>query len=443
MTKEIKSFITRDDFASNSGTPSPIYDLSPIALTYSKSKKSYYPTSDPRYSLHVFNQIQGTGLTQDEVNEIVKVITSFSDYVTSTSATSKAQILALFLNQYNTVVNPYPVSDFNYNNIVSSNNLRAGDYLTFKVKDVICSVWASDALFKAFYPDYTIEVVYPFNNFTGIMNSASDFVSALDSFDFVEFNKRVDQAKNAFPETVIRVLNIPYKVPSTSVMKNCYFGFIVYGGQGNFDYLLKLALYQKLSEYATANHLTITLESLFPSILNINEFFIVPRWDKTAISSQVGLSGIASQISSTYSEPYDITKHITIYTGDDFFKANTYNVPVDYNNILLQVVNGMYSEANYRDFKAYYPDLLTVSSSHPDFSRMKTRTQRFVTLLETLLRVSDVNTSTELFNNVMAVTNYPLSILNRAGVIYVSVHYEDHQYYIVPKFQLLANLAGN
>jgi len=205
-------------------------------------------------------------------------------------------------------------------------------------------------------------------------------------------------------------------------------------------YILKLELFDYLTN--TLGIAGTTVESLFPNILQINEFIIVPRWDKVAIPTQVGSTGISSQISNTYSEVFDIFKFVTIYDNETYLKNNTYNVPYDYNNLLLQVVNGYYTEPHLKDFKSYYSDMLAVTSTHPDFSRMSMRTQRFMTLLENIIDVSNSSNQTELFNNILQNSDYYFTIIVRNGVTYISYKFEDHQIYVIPKFEFESKLQG-
>lgn len=439
MTKEIKAFVTRDDFVSNTSIPSPIYELSPIAGTYSKYKKEYYSTINPIYTLHTFNQTIDETLETSEVNNILKVVEAFSRFLGMTMAGTKAQVISVFINDYNSKEALYPVSALTYNSVAEHLGVRVPDYVSFKVHNVTCSIWLVDEVFRAFYPAYEIDVVYPFDKFATSLNSPTIFVNLLETFDYVAFNRRLEDSKLSIPNTITRIMNIQYKVPNTSVMRNCYFGFIIYGGQGNYDHLLKLALHEKLVALIKDQKYDVDVETLFPTILMINEFFMIPRWDRMAIISQVGQSSIGSQVTKAYSETFDITKFVKVYNNDAHVKNNTYNVPVDYNNLLLHIVNGMYSEESVKNFDEYYRDLLTVNSFNPDFSRMKPRTQKFIVMLETLINVCDAADSVELFNKVMSVTSYHLSIITRNNIVYVSLNFEDHQYYMIPRYELVNN----
>jgi hypothetical protein len=434
--KEIKAFITNDSFIDNSiNIVSPLYELSDIALSYSKTKQSYYSTDNALYSLQLFRATDLTSLTQTEVNSIINTVINLGNFLTTTQLTNKQQIIISFMNEYNVINLGRQISNLTFNNTIDINSVRLVDYLSFTVEGINCEIWLSDSIFRTFYPHYDISIILPFDNFNTIVNNTSNFIAALDSFDPLEFNARIEENKNNNPTTYTKMLNIQYKVPNTSIVKNCYFAFNIYGIQGNYDYILKLELYNYLIN--TVGMLGTVVEELFPAILNINEFFITPRWDKIGIPSQVGQASINSQIVSVFNETFDMNKFIKVYTDLTFLRNNTYAVPFDYNNITLYITNGFYSEAAIKDFKTVFNDFLTVTSTHPDFARMKLETQRLVTLLESMLVVSNCNNSTELFNNLLTNSNYRFTIINRDGVDYLSYFYDKHQFYILPKYQFL------
>ena len=439
MAKEIKGFVTRDDFITKSSIDvSPIFELSDIALTYGKTKYQYYSSLNSLYSLYVFKHVIGDTLIQNEVEDILKLVIEFTSFLTSSLVTNKQQTIILFTNQFNSTNTTTPVTNFDYNTVVTHNNIKSVDYLTFKIRDVTCNIWLSDTVFRAFYPDYDINIILPFSNFSTTVTNTSDFITNLDNFNLIEFNSRIELDKNNNPTTYTKILNIPYKVPNSSIEKNCYFAFNIYGLQGNYDHILKLELYNYL-----VNILLLSgelIESIFPTILNINEFFITPRWDKIAIPSQVGQNSISSQISPTFSEVFDLDKFIKVFSNLTFIRNNTYNVPFSYNNILLQITNGYYTEQEIKDFKEYYYDLITVSSIDPDFARMSTRTQRFVTVIKVMLEISNSNNSTEMFNKVLSNGNYNFTIISRGGISYISYLFNDHQYYVIPKYEFLSRL---
>jgi hypothetical protein len=451
MAKQIKGFVTRDDFISPSqSTVANLFELSDLGLTYSRHKQQLYYTEDPKYSLYVFNSTEDDGeagvtsnvpVMQSDADEILNIVSSFVDYLTSHPTLTKNQAIINFTAEFNNDSPNVSLTDLDFINKISYLSVVGVDYLTFRLipveaspnEYISCSIWLNDPAFRNFYPDYDISIVLPFSNFSSIVNNANNFISALDNFDLLEFNARIEQDKGGNPTTYTRILNIPYRVPSSTVEKNCYFAFNIYGIQGNFDFILKLALYDYLT-----NDLGLDgsfVESIFPSILKINEFFVIPRWNNIALPSQVGLNAINSQVALAYSEPFDEDNFITIYSDRNYLIENTYMVPVDYNNLLLHVVNGKYSEEEVQDFREYYPDIISVTSTHPDYTRMSLRTQRFISFLEHILNIANSDNVTEMFNKMLIDTNYSFSIINRGGIQYVSGLHNVHQIYVLPKYE--------
>lgn len=444
MSRQIKGFITRDDFITpRNQDVSPIYELSETALTYSKKKQTLYPSDQQNYCLNVF-QAKDTAeteqflLTSYESSTIVRVVSEFSNYLTGNTLASKQQALINFTNMFNTMFPAHSVTNLTYNNLVTHNSVITPDYLSFDVLNISCSIWTSDEMFQTFYPGYDVDIVYPFENFINIIRNTADTLEALSEFDPVIFNGRLDAARVGVQCSTTRMMNIPYRVPGTTVERNCYFGFNIYGRNGNYEHILKLELYRVLTEVLGLEGPFV--ESIFPTILQINEFFITPRWNRLAIPTQVGQIGINSQVFLSYQEVFDIDHFIKIFDNFNFLKNNTYSVPFPYNNILLQVTNGYYTEEEIKDFLVNYPDLISVSSTNTDFSRMSTKTQRLMIMLENMVDVANASNPTDLFNKVVANENYLFSIIDRGGVTYLSIQFQDHQFYLIPKYQFLSLL---
>lgn len=440
MSKHIKGFVTCDSFIDNTqGAVAPLYEISGQGLTYARDRQQYYSTVDPLYSLLVFHQQNASLLSQDEVNSILDVVKQFVQYATLNRLQTKQTVIATFVYNYN-IGNPnFPVSEVTVSSMVDALGVVAPDYFSFTVRGVSVGIWLSDSSFRGFYPHYEIDIVFPFEDFNTVVGTGAGMMDAITNFSLVQFNKRIEDAKNNQPTTYTAILNIPYKLPNSTVVRDVYFAFNQYGSQGNYDYVLKLKLYEYLLSLGLSSEY---IESIFPSILKINEFFITPRWANFAVPSQVGQNGVLSQITKAYDTDFDLDKFIKVYTDLAYLRANSYNVPYDYNNILLTVTNGYYSEDGVKDFRTVYKDLISVTSMHPDFSRMSPKTQRLVSLLENMLYVCDSATPTQMFTRMMDNENYELNILTRQGVSYLSVQYEGHQFYMIPKFEYLQREAG-
>lgn len=438
MPRQIKGFVTCDSFIDNTASViAPLYELSNVGSTYAKIKQQYYSSEEALFSLYVFKEVDNSGLNQTEVNNIIRVVKSLVEYTSANRSVEISQLLLTFVVNYNTANSSNPVSNLTVSTMLDAGVLYAPDYLNFTMNGVECSIWLSDTTFRGFFPDYDIDLVFPFSNFPLIVQNGPAMIEALSSFNLVEFSGRIETTKGLNPTTIVKVLNIPYKLPNSSVERDCHFAFNQYGSQGNFDYVLKLYLYNYLLGLGLTGEY---IESIFPSILEINEFFITPRWFKMAIPTQVGQNGIRSQISKAYSDTFDLNKFVRVYTDLDFLERNSYNVPYDYNNILLTVSNGYYTEDDVQDFAVVFKDIVTVTSSHPDFARMSPKTQRFMTLLESMMVVCDSDNTTSMFSKMQANHNYNFTLVKRESVWYLSYFFEGHQYYVIPKYEYLSKM---
>jgi hypothetical protein len=431
--RTIKSFITRDDYINNDPLAiSDVFELSDYANTYAKDKKSFYYSQNSLYSLKVFNH--SAPIDQGDADMISSFIAHYTNFATTNLSMDEYNLLQSTVASFNSLNAGVQVSQLSTIRVVSYQGLRTAEYFYFVINnDIEALVWTSDRVFKLVYPDYIIDTVFPSTNFASIVTSPANFITMLDNFDFAEFTDRVNVAKGMYPPTHSRVLKVPYKVPNTTIFKNCYFAFNIYNEEGNYDDLLKLELF----EYLISNtSLTQTdVENIFPSLLNINEFFIVPRWDKIALPSQIGQTGVYSQVQLAFNETFDLDKYVTVYP-EDHLRTQTYSVPIEYNNMLLNVCNGYYSQIEKRDFKVVYGDIITVSTTETDFSRMSTVTQNFLTKLYDLLNIANSNSFLELFNKIFSndlINVYKLRTRN--GISYVTVRYNDHLYYVLSKYE--------
>lgn len=433
MARQIKGFVTCDSFVDNqTNVVSPLYEISDIALTYSRVKQQYYSTEDSQFSLYVFNHTEAGDLSQNESNHILRIVREFMEFNSNQTHLPKQQMLITFMANYNLMNPANEVVDLTVGGLIETERMTGVDYLHFSVGSIECNIWVNDLSFRGFYPDYEIDIINPVEEFVSVVQNGSLMLAALAKFNLVEFNTRIEKAKKTNPTTHMKIINVPYHLPNSTVKRDCYFAFNQYGNQGNYDYVLKLRLYEYLLSLGMTSEY---IEMIFPTILQINEFFITPRWGKFAIESHVGQNGILSQVSKAYTEDFTLDNFVKVYTDLVYLKKNTYHVPYDYNNILLAISNGFYTDPEVRDFMDVYDDIISVTSTHPEFARMRRKTQHFLTLLENMLHISDTTTSSKMFTRMVENPNYTFHMVSRQGVWYLTFFFEGHQYYMLPRYQ--------
>lgn len=437
--KEFRCFIENATLASPDTHHTPvIYEISEEGKTYAKRRERKSIKGDDKNLIQSFHTTEENRLTEEYAVMMVKVVEAFNGYVETMIIENKPAIMAGFVKFFNHS-NKEHLSDFSYNIIIKVGDKKYPDYLSFKIEDIKCSVWLSDRTFKLFYPLYDIDVVTPFEEFDTIVKKPSEMLAALGKFDLNKFARRQDEVKDGYPSTFSRVLNIPYRPRKDLKTVDCWFGFNIYGAAGDYEHLMREKLYDYLKDLGLSDE---WIEDHFPSIFEVNEFFIVPEWTDYALPNRNNQGSINSQVNKAYSAPFNMPKYVKAYDGkDNFMRANTYNVPIAYNNLMCRVLNGVYTQEEVQDFKKYYGDLITVSSTSPDFARMSTKTQRFLIVLNHMINVSDAIDQTELFNKLMS-DSYLLdnklikfAIAVRRGVTYISTYYDQHRYFMVPRYE--------
>lgn len=447
ITLDVMGFITRDDFIDNTvDTINPYMELSDNSLTFSKNRRTYYDTNNTLYSCHVFysksinpttNVATEATLQNSKMSDVVRAFRVFVNLLTQNPYLTKQQNIQFGIDAIMADNPANTVTMINYLDIVSYRGLRIPDKFIMEYNGTeLYTLWLSDILFQNDYPHYEINIVTQTDNFASIINSPTDMINTLNSFNLVDFNVRIEQNKGTHPTTYTRILNIPYKIPNTNTFKDCFFAFNIYGKEGDYNDVLKNEL---LAYLVAGSGLTESqVITLFPDIAKINEFVFVPRWEKVAIPSQVAQRGIYSQVLPTFTDLIDLTKFIKFYTPTHF-NSNSYNVPFDYNNIMTVAVNGQYTDIDYKDFKTYYSDLITVNSMSNDFGRMSSKTQHLVTIMNYLLALAEKDDLLELYNDVTFMnrsqTTYNFKVRERMGIKYVSLRYDKHTYYVIPKFE--------
>ena len=353
--KIINGFVTNDSFIDNTLTVvSNVFELSDSNNTYAKEKQTYTYSLDSKYALKVFDSTINniaTTVSAIEADSILSFVDYAVKFATNNPLLDFTSIIVNTMSSYN-LNNTDIVTNYGYTSLVNSNGFLIPDYLYFTLNNNIqCMLWTSSETFKLLYSKYEIVITLPIPTFITNVGNITAMVNDLNAFDIIEFNTRLDSEKYIYPSTHTKLLNIPFKIPNSNTYVNCYFGFNIYGEQGVFDDILKITLQEYL---LTIPGITMVyLENFLPSILEINEFFITPRYDLIAISSNVGQAALYSQnINSTIDTFTSAKLPLVIPMYDSAYVVNnTYNVPIEYNNILVMITNGFYTDINVKDFK--------------------------------------------------------------------------------------------
>lgn len=442
MKKDVRGFLTNAHIATpDSKTVSPVLELSRLGHTYAKRVQTLGPGDEKANFLSSFGYTDETELTDAEASFIIDTIWSFIGTLVGVIQEDKMKVIANFTKMHNSTES-IKLESFNYNSLVPYDGDRYPDYVTFTTKDLSCSVWLTNETFTVFYPLYEINVIPPFPEFPDIVKCAPEMLEALGKFDAAEFVNSLNDYNEGVPTTMNRSLNIHYRATKESPLNDCFFGFNIWGIQGLDEFILKDAVYDYLSKDLGLSDEFI--EEHFPTLFQVNEFWLLPDWENYAIPFTVGQGSINSHMAKAWSETYPISKYIrTFENKSKLLKDSTYYLPIRYNNTLIRVVNGQYSREGEKDFREYYHDFIDVSTESLDFSRMSQRTQHFSIFLKQMIYICDAENQTELLNKIMKNTNPGEGITKpptfrvspRKDVVYVSAKHGEHRYYMIPRYE--------
>ena len=73
---------------------------------------------------------------------------------------------------------------------------------------------------------------------------------------------------------------------------------------------------------------------------------------------------------------------------------------------------------------------------------MSSKTQKFITSISAMLSVADSNNQIEFINKMLSQRNYIMSTIIRGGITYLSMFFDKHQYYVLPKFEMNRITSG-
>jgi len=433
MQQDIIGFLTRDDFTNNnSEAVSDVLEISSLALSYARDKKTWAKLGEYKTEFILFKEKTAGYVTDSSADVILEVGRTFVDFLLTQRDHSVPEIIANYVSSFN-LSHSYKITYLHlvtYKERPIINDIKAIEFTTDNGLDVY--LFLSDKFFITLYPFYEIIATYPIENFYSLVTHEQEFVNALQNFSIEEFNQRMDESKGRYPVTSYRVINIPYLKSDNSFMP-CYFGFVVYGNVGEFEDVLLLFLYDEMIRNGLSDSF---IRQRFPGIFEINEFFVIPWYDKIAMEANDFQTRIYSQVTKTYSENITIQKYLPSYNTIDHIKNRTYNVPTEYNNILLRVVDGFYSKRDYRYFPTVYPDIVTISTTDMDFYRMSVKTRTMVETLLKALYIADSSDDNEMITKLTSsIYTQGFRYRLRNGFYYIAFRYNNTLFHVLPRHQ--------
>lgn len=439
MKKEFKCFFTDTRFVlPDTHQVSEVFELSVIGRTFSKRVEERKLPNDENHIIFSFNHDDSNKMSDTDLKNIILIMTGFFDIVKELATDSKNEIISTFMSYHNGKGGDL-LSSFDYNSIIEHPKGRYPDYVSFETESMVASIWCSNNSFMLFYPLYDNQSVWPFSNFPDIVRNSSQMTEALANVQYTDLIDRINAGNEGYPPTTFKLLNIPYYPVEGANPITCNFGFNIWGKDGAYDHNLKETLLTDLKDLGLTDEF---IEIHFPDIYKVNEFYMTPEWARLAIPSKTGQGSVNSQVTKSFDEVNNLAHFLKVYRdAPDHLRKETYDVPYAYNNILIRVTNGRFTDVANRDFIKLYPDIVTSPTTHGVFGTMKKETQELLIMWNYLFDIADVLDQTTAIGKIMSTNNstadrnYQFALGVRGGVTYITAVFRSHRYYIVPRFE--------
>ncbi len=428
MASILKGFVEILDFVNNNpNETSPLGEISTFSMTFTKDRKEYFNTAIPNYRLvgiSNYDSITGDQITinEDLYTLCMNVVNTLRTYSLNKvpPLDNNDLIATIYADYYNIVTN------FQFQDMISYNNVTIPGYITFTAYDTDVFLWTSDSAFKNQYPDYSITVIPPLPNINDFTKTGSQVRTELAELSPSDQMVAVQTAKVNNPETVVRGLTIDYVDPVNRSLKTpVTWYFLIYGLNGDDIDVIKDAAIDYLHNNSTQPDSF--WELIFPDLFTRTQFIITPNWNKKAIPDLTVTAGIYSSVIQVNNDIELVPPLIPMY-DPDYVKKNTYFTTHPYRNLGLFITNGTNNKTGYTDWLQLFPDYLPLDTTSLDFNRMSQYTINFLLMLEKLLIASETSTK---YN----ITNYIFRMRNISNVTYLSMIYDNVKYMVSIKNQ--------
>jgi hypothetical protein len=379
MTNPIYGFLNINRFFNGQAGINPVGQISPKGMTFGTS--SEYSADNSNSQLIIFRpNILPVIATVEWMTGLATQLSNVVNYTTTQVSLLNNIITALgqrFTNVTigDVVMNPvdgkgYPAFiQFTYTTTIGS--------ATFKI-------WLTNTNFMNEYPDGDITVVTPIVNVSDLFNNFAACKAVVDKLTPMSIINEVATLSLPIPETGIytNVFRVNNRA-NVALWFDLPVAFVYHGGTVHNN---PTSFLQAFVDYLVKNS-TITLaqwETVIPSLLPTDKFYVIPAWNNVAVSSGVNIG----------------SPTIKLFDNPGVVIAETYFpelLPVSVNNFLDYTIlqfgsYGVYivpdiSNADGRiPFREKFNDYFLVPTNDVLINRQSVETQNAVVLLTNLVR---------------------------------------------------------
>lgn len=430
--KSIRGFVTDISRVNNiAGAVSSLFELSPLSLTYSKDHGEYQHNGYPGKILNTFkvkDQDTGTSsvLGDDEVGLVFEVMEAIRDYLANHAFPYDlndliSTISAAFADR---------LGNFALGDLFVAQQESFPEWFSFTTLASLASdvrIWFRNEAFENQYTDYEIVAVPPIDALDRFFGSYAPLVAELGAITITQSIDRIQEMKDGYPETYLRVYDFNYYNPNNTAQKTpVRWGVLVYGKNGDNVDAIKDAIVAHVLTNST--HTLEEWKVIFPDIFRRTEFILYPRWDLVSIPNLTDTSSLYSTMADPV-ETLAFAERVWPTVAQGFLQANLNIIPFDYKAISVVCLNGESNITGKEKIKSIYGDYIPVSTSSLDFNRMSIATRNWVLEMVELIHVAETTTEFTSVQN-------PIRRVIREGVLYVTSVVDNVSYLVATKSNL-------
>lgn len=426
-----KSFIVNTAFANNTpGIVATLGELSPESYTYAR-EKGYYADKNKAPNLILTNFLSRNDSTPVVIPPIIADQTlEICNYVYNQTIASGAGITTAVLLQ-NLLTNYVgKATEFDCGEMVSDGAHALPEWLSWTCltdagrPENFIKIWFVDASFKLQYDEFEIFVIPPLTNLNDFFKNGNEVEAAIEALLSSETMDRIQDAKQGYPETIIRTHTYNYIDPANSAHTvPTDWSVLIYGVAGDNVDSIKDALMAHI--IANSSHTRAEWTGIFPDIFKRTEFIMLPLWDQYAIPNRELATGIYSPQIDLVGSSVKMKEFAGQYpTSHIDTHLTTFGHP--YRSLaILSIGSPDNRDAKYK-LREIFDDFISVASTSVDFNRMDLDTQDWARALEEMLVVAE---SMGEFSSVPP----GMMKIKREGILYVAKSFKNINYLVVAK----------
>lgn len=424
----LKGFVTIQDLVSN--TPnviSPVGELSTWSLTYTKSPGDYLDPAIPGYRLtSMLSKDTTTGVCivpPAIVSDVLAVVRSLVIYARNHYLPyTLSDFLATIIANYKTQIHAFVMGP-----LVDVDGIALPEYVewtSLTVADAKVRIWLADAAFARQYDEYEIEVIPPVTALDDLFGNPRVAYSALAEWPIDALMKRVQETKQAHPETFMRILSHPYIFTDVDTAPiTVHWPVLIYGKEGDYIDAMKEAINEYVLTHSTHTHDEWAVRS--PELFKRTEFMILPRWDRYGIPDMAVETGIYSSLIDPMETVQFAQRELTFYPTA-WIPTHMTLLPHFYKCLSLCIVDGPDNLPTKAKFSNLYSDYLPIPPTSLDFNRMQVGTREWVLKLNEMLLIC------ESINEYTVVPEYYRKV-HRNHKLYLAYLYQGVNYLVAAK----------